>query len=43
VRVLDVDNWSRRKGRDFGTILVNLERHRIIDVLPDRTAGTLAV
>ena len=42
VRVLGVDDWSRRKGRDFGTILVNLERHRVIDLLPDRTAGSLA-
>jgi transposase len=42
VRVLGVDDWSRRKGRDFGTILVNLERQRIIDLLPDRTAETLA-
>jgi transposase len=42
VRVLGVDDWSRRKGRDFGTILVNLEQHRIIDLLADRTAGTLA-
>ena len=42
VRVLGVDDWSRRKGRDFGTILVNLERRRVIDLLPDRTAATLA-
>jgi len=42
VRVLGVDDWSRRKGRDFGTILVNLEQQRIIDLLPDRTADTLA-
>ncbi len=42
VRVLGVDDWSRRKGRDFGTILVNLERQRVIDLLPDRTAATLA-
>jgi hypothetical protein len=42
VRILGVDDWSRRKGRDFGTILVNLETHRVIDLLPDRTAATLA-
>ena len=42
VRVLGVDDWSRRKGRGFGTILVNLERRRVIDLLPDRTAATLA-
>jgi transposase len=42
VRVLGVDDWSRRKGRDFGTILLNLETHTIIDLLPDRSADTLA-
>jgi transposase len=42
VRALGVDDWSRRKGRDFGTILVDLEQQRIIDLLPDRTADTLA-
>jgi hypothetical protein len=42
VRVLGVDDWSRRKGRDFGTIPVDLERQRVVDLLPDRTAETLA-
>jgi transposase len=42
VRVLGVDDWSRRKGRSYGTILVNLETHTVIDLLPDRTAETLA-
>jgi transposase len=42
VRVLGVDDWSRRKGRDYGSILVDLEAHRVLDLLPDRTATTRA-
>ncbi len=41
-RVLGVDDWSWRKGRRWGSILVDLERHRTIDILPDRQAGTFA-
>jgi len=41
-RVLGVDDWSYRRGQVFGTILVDLERHRPVDVLTDRTAATFA-
>ena len=40
VRVLGVDDWSWKKGRRFGTILVDLERHKIIDLLPNRERAT---
>jgi hypothetical protein len=33
---------GRRKGQAYGTILVDLERHRVVDLLPDRSAPTLA-
>jgi len=41
VRVLGIDDWSYKRGQTFGTILVDLERHRVIDLLPNRTAETL--
>lgn len=40
--VIGVDDWAKRKGRVYGTILVDLERRRVIDLLTDRTAETLA-
>lgn len=41
-RAVGVDDWAVRKGRTYGTIVVDLERRRVIDLLPDRTAETLA-
>jgi transposase len=42
VRVLGVDDWARRKGQTYGTILVDLERHKPIDLLSDREASSLS-
>jgi len=42
IRVLGVDDWAKRKGQRYGTILVDLERRQIVDLLEDRTADTLA-
>jgi hypothetical protein len=41
-RVVGVDDWALRKGRTYGSIVVDLERRRVLDLLPDRTAETLA-
>ncbi|TMD63825.1 MAG: ISL3 family transposase [Chloroflexi bacterium] len=38
VRVVGVDDWSGLRGKRFGTILVNLETHKIVGLLEDREA-----
>ena len=37
VRVAGIDDWSWRKGCTYGTIVVDLERREVVDVLQDRT------
>jgi transposase len=41
-RVVGVDDWALRRGVRFGTIVVDLERRRPLDLLPERTAEVLA-
>jgi transposase len=41
-RMLGVDDWAFKRGRRYGTILCDLESHRIVDLLPDRSAAGLA-
>ena len=37
---LGIDDWSFRRGRQFGTILVNLATLEVIDLLADRETAT---
>lgn len=37
-RVVGIDDWAWRKGHRYGTILCDLERGNVIDLLPERSA-----
>ncbi|MFD5326840.1 ISL3 family transposase [Streptomyces sp. NPDC127092] len=41
-RVVGVDEYATRKGRHYGSVLVDVETRRPVDLLPDREASTLA-
>jgi len=42
VVALGIDDFSFRRGRKFGTILVDLDSHQVIDVLAERSRETSA-
>jgi transposase len=41
-QAVGVDEWAWRRGHRYGTILVNLADPRIVDLLPDRSAASVA-
>src|SRR5262249_55551546 len=40
-RYVGVDDWAVRKGQRYGTILIDLERGQVIDILEGRDGGAL--
>lgn len=41
-RVIGIDDWAWRKGQRYGTLICDLERRAVIDLLPDREPATVA-
>ena len=42
VHVAGIDDRAWRKGANYGTIIVDLERRQVVDLLADRSAATTA-
>jgi len=42
IRCLGVDDWAWRKHQTYGTIFVDLDRHKVVDLLYDRAAESVA-
>lgn len=42
VTVLGVDEFAKQKGRSYATLLIDMDTHRPVDVLDDRTAEAFA-
>jgi len=41
-KVVGLSEWAWRKGRTYGTIMVDLEAHRVLDLLPDCRSESVA-
>lgn len=42
LRVIGIDDWAFKRSTSYGTLIVDLEPHRPVEVLADRTAETVA-
>ncbi|MCZ4292376.1 ISL3 family transposase, partial [Hoeflea alexandrii] len=42
IRVVGIDDWSWRRATNYGTIMVDLERRSVVDILDDRSVESAA-
>ena len=42
VQVIGIDDFAWKRGQCYGTVVCDMERRRIIDLLPDREPATVA-
>jgi transposase len=40
IRIAGIDEWAWKKGSHYGTILVDLQQHRVAALLPERSVET---
>jgi transposase len=40
-RVVGIDEWAVRKGHRYGSVLVDLERHQPVELLPEHTPAAI--
>ena len=39
--VIGIDDWAWKRGQRYGTLICDLQRHRIVDLVPHREPATL--
>jgi len=42
IRVVGIDDWSWRRSRGYGKMIVDLERRLVVDILGDRSVASVA-
>lgn len=42
IRVVGIDDWSWRRSRRYGTMIIDLERRSVVDILEDRSVASVA-
>ncbi|ASY66459.1 Mobile element protein (plasmid) [Sinorhizobium sojae CCBAU 05684] len=43
IRVVGIDDWSWRRATSYGTVMVDLERRSVVDILDDRSVESAAM